>query len=245
VPEGSFTVGLHISGGRGAGYVSQSLGGVSSGNKDPLHLRAQPRGVLKGMIQVEDTPPDQFPKELERLFVAFTPKTMPNFVDDVAPDPSVNGKFGGIMYAGVTYEVRIRTPEAYYVKRLFYNEVEQPDILRLTTTPGVVDHSVRIVLSPHPATFQAQVDPGNTVVLLPDGMDTARRYAERVILAPGKQQQAVVKRGLRPGAYHAFVIPTASISALELPGEMDRYLMKAQAVKLEEGQMTSVSFVAR
>jgi hypothetical protein len=205
----------------------------------------QPRGVLKGVIQVEDAPADQFPKDLERLSVSFNPKTMPNFAPDLARDSSVNGRFGGVMYAGVTYEVLIRPPQTYYVKRLFYNDVEQPDPGRFTTTSSILDHSVRIILSPHPAAFQAQVDPGNTVVLLPDGQDSARRYAERVLLTPGKQQQSVVKRGLRPGAYHAFVIPTASTSALELPGGIDRYLMNAQAVKLEEGQTASASFVSR
>jgi hypothetical protein len=103
---------------------------------------------------------------------------------------------------------------------------------------------VRIVLSPHPATFQAQVDPGNTVLLMRDGLDPARRYAERVVLTPGPQQQAVVKRGLRPGSYHAFAIPTASLPALEFPGGIDQYLIKAQAVHLEEGQTAAASFVS-
>jgi len=237
VPEGSFTVGLHLTGGREAGYASQPLD-IRSG--DPIHLRVQPRGVLKGIVQVEDTPADQFPKDLENLPVVFIPKTMPNFALDLATFSSVNGKFGDVMYAGETYEAMIRPPEAYYVKRLFYNDVEQPDTSRLTTTPGVVDHVVRIVLSPHPAAFQAQVDPGSTVVLLPDGVDSARRYAERVVLTPGRQQ-AVVKRGLRPGPYHAFVIPTASLADLELPGGIDRYLIDAQSVKLEEGETANLT----
>jgi hypothetical protein len=241
VPEGTYTVGLAIVGGRAAGYGSQPLG-IRPG--DPVHLSAQPRGIIKGVIEVEDTPADQFPKDLEGLFVPFMPKTMPLFAPDIPRDPSVNGKFGGVMYAGVTYDTQMRPPESYYLKRLFYKDVEQPDPSRFTTTPGVLDHSVRIILSPHPATFQAQVDPGNSVFLLQDGLDPTRRYTDRILLAPGPQQKSVIKRGLRPGSYHAFTIPTASVSSLELPGAIDQYLGKAQAVKLEEGQSTVVSFVS-
>ncbi len=242
VPDGAFAAAAWVLGGIDGGYASEPLPPRAF---DPIHLRVQPRGTAHGIIEVEDTPADQFPTDLENLYVGLNPKSMPYLQGDTMNPPSVNGRFEVVAYAGATYEVQMRLPEAYYLKRVFYNNVEQPDPTRVTTSPGVLDHSVRIVLSPHPATFQAQVDPGNTIVLLRDGLDPARRYSERVTLASAAQQQTVRKRGLRPGAYHAFAIPTASISALELPGAIDRALLSAQSVKLEEGQTTTVSFVSQ
>jgi hypothetical protein len=199
--------------------------------------------IATGLIEVEDTPADQFPKDLEGLFVGFMPKSMPNFAPDIGRDPSVNGRFQAPVYAGQTYDVKFaRLPDSYYVKRLVYNGIEQPDVERFTTSPGVLDHSVRLVLSKKAATFQARVDPDNTVVLVRDGLDAARRYSERVVLTPGQQQQGVMRRGLRPGPYRAFLIPTAALSSLELPGGIDQALLNAQAVQLEEGQTTAVSF---
>ncbi|HEY4364006.1 MAG TPA: carboxypeptidase regulatory-like domain-containing protein [Bryobacteraceae bacterium] len=241
VPDGAFNAAVWVLGGAAGGYVSEPLPPRAS---DPIHLRVQPRGTAHGIIQVEDTPADQFPKDLEGIYVGLNPKSMPYLQGDTMTPPSVHGNFEGVVYAGATYEMLLRLPEAYYLKRIFYNNVEQPDPTRFTSSPGVLDHALRIILSPHPATFQAQADPGNTVVLIQDGLDPARRYAERIALPAGAQPSTVRKRGLRPGQYHAFIIPTAQIATLELPGEIDRRLLAAQAVKLEEGQTASVSFTA-
>jgi hypothetical protein len=83
------------------------------------------------------------------------------------------------------------------------------------------------------------------VILVRDDPDPARRYSERVVLAASRPQQILIKRGLRPGSYHAFAIPTAQLSALELPGGLDRLLLNAQTVRLEEGQSTQVNFATQ
>ena len=241
VPDGAYNAAAWVLGGSAGGYVSEPLPPRAS---DPIHLRVQPRGTAHGIIEVEGTPADQFPKDLEGIYVGLNPKSMPYLQGDTINPPSVNGRFEVVAYAGTTYEVQMRLPEAYYLKRVFYNNVEQPDPTRFTSTPGVQDHALRIVVSPHPATFQTQLDPGTTIILMQDGLDAARRYTERVTLASGPQQQTVRKRGLRPGQYHAFAILTAQLATLELPGEIDRRLLNAQSVKLEEGQTATVSFTA-
>ena len=134
------------------------------------------------------------------------------------------------------------------MKRVVYNGADLPVADRLAPSSYATGHTLRIVLSRQTAVLQAQIqaDPNRlaqaplSVVLVRDDLDAARRFTG-IISIRAEADGRATKRGLAPGKYRAFVLPTDEVSSLQRPGVMDGYLSTATFLNLEPGQSGALS----